>query len=237
MDKPNLPPDTLRFFKASLHDQSLSELARNNMANVLMNQETRDPQLYREFIAIVDDPTQSDTWRDYAIQFLANNYAIASKPRVVLDKLGSLTRHGREHLAQQAMTMLSTMEDENTIKLDKSYDRLLVENLASQAATPKMQIAALSLLGQRQAVEHLELIRQYAAKPSTVQRVALATLGQLGDATDLPLIESHLKSPDRLLRLAAKGALERLKQRHEVAGEGSLGGNPLKRILPPNPPS
>ena len=44
-----------------------------------------------------------------------------------------------------------------------------------------------------------------------VRRVAVATLGRLGNATDLSTLESFLADDHELVVLAARGALQRLK--------------------------
>jgi HEAT repeat protein len=74
------------------------------------------------------------------------------------------------------------------------------------------------MIGKRQDVRLLPLVRTYASDTNdSLRRTAIATLGLLGTAEDLPLIEKGITDKNRAVQLAAKAAVERVKGRAAAA--------------------
>ena len=206
-------PDTMTFIKMAIRDKGLSQHVRNIMSDVLHFQDHKDSTIYMDYIAMIEDETFSDIWRDYCVQHLALALPYSEDPVYVETKLHEYVQTGPEHLAGQSMMMLGFLEGEGIIALDKRFNEHMVDLLRDANASTRIQITALSLLAKRGAQDEIEVIRQYAREPSAVQRVALAALGDIGEAEDMALLESHVNSQDYLIALAAKGALDRMAQR------------------------
>jgi len=77
-------------------------------------------------------------------------------------------------------------------------------------------------------------IRKLAAdentKPTHLRVVSLAALGDLGDSSDLPLLDRLAESATGQLKSAATFAAKRIRKRAAEAGEA--GGTPAKNPAP-----
>ncbi|HPS00955.1 MAG TPA: HEAT repeat domain-containing protein [Candidatus Sumerlaeota bacterium] len=207
----HLSSEVIKFLKETLRDKDLSDLVRNNVANALLAQEPKDATLYRVFLDVVGDSSQSPTWRCYSIQFLAETLPYCANRVEVTKRLHDLTRDNDQTLASQAMMMLAYAADKGEVELEKSFDDRLIERLKAPNATDEMKMATLQLLGRRDMHQHVDLVREQVSKPSSYQRVAIASLGQLGDESDIARLEPLGRSHDNLVSAAAKSALARLK--------------------------
>ncbi len=215
-DTPNLDPALLEFFRASLHNPALSPHVRNNMANAFMAQERKNPDLYKDFIALANDENQEERFRAYAIQFLAETRSFSNNSKEVIDQtLTSLAYSKAEKatplLAAQAQMMMTSLEMQGDMKLPENFNDLQVSVLQDSNADQAAQITALSILGRRNADEHRDIIRQYAETENPAQRTAIAALGQLQNPKDKPIIEAALNSNDYLVKLAAEAALKKFE--------------------------
>ena len=219
MENVHLPRDVRNFFTAALMDNRLSSLVRNNMLNALENQDPINHDLWRTLAAIIDDPKQDKEWRLFAVQHLGVVYADSSDRKSVESKLRGLFQGNDPEFSAQAMTTLDNLGGDGLIALGADFDSALVRKIQSPASDVSARNAALALIGRRGVREQLPLVRGIARDPSSpLQRTAFATLGQIGDASDIPLIEPYLRSRDRTLREAAKGALARLKAKGTQPG-------------------
>jgi HEAT repeat protein len=58
------------------------------------------------------------------------------------------------------------------------------------------------------------LVRTYATNTNdSLRRCAIATLGQIGAPSDLPLIRAGLTDPNRSVQMAAEAAVKRIESR------------------------
>lgn len=89
--------------------------------------------------------------------------------------------------------MLSTLEGRGEIEPGEDFSAMQANVLQNETADTVARIAALSLLGRRKAMEHREIIRQYAMKECPERRVAVASLGQIVHSDDKQLIEQALE--------------------------------------------
>lgn len=215
-EDPRLDERTIAFLGAELGDRSLDASSRNNIANVLIAQDAKDPALAQRLMAMVDDPAESLTWRDYALQHLVRTVPFSPDPQAITAKLVALSAKGATGegtLPGTALLQLAQLQRTGAVTLGDDYAKAV----ATMATDPRVglenRMSAVGLIGQcglkAQAPTVRTLVAQ--AKEPALVRVALATLGLVGDASDVPLLEKYLTDPNQAVALAAKGALVHLK--------------------------
>jgi hypothetical protein len=209
--QPELDSDVVAFLKHSLGDANLAAHVRNEIANRLLSLAQPDPAVAEILVAAVNDANQPGMWRDYALQHAARAINLHRDPSVVLALLREKAS-GADAMAGTALVNLETVEAAHPeVSVDIAR---LAAGLAgnAQAALPT-RITALAMIGSRGMREQADVVRAIAAsggEPALV-RVALATLGLIGEANDLPLVERHLTDANRGIVLAAEGAATRLR--------------------------
>ena len=81
-------------------------------------------------------------------------------------------------------------------------------------------MTTLSILGERGVMEALPVVRETLSNTDPhVRRVAVATLGRLGNAEDSSTLQHFLTDDNELVVLAARGALHRLEN---IARDGQV---------------
>jgi len=211
----------LGFLSQAINDPALDETLRNNMANCLLNQVQPDPYLHRRFIAMINDPQESYTWRIYAVQHLAVCMATSAKPRVIVDTLQALMRRGEPSIAGTAMLHLHRLEQQGLIGLNRGFTTDLLAMLDDPKGDLLNRMTALGLLGERQERSSLPVVRRFAAcETPSLRRVAIAVLGQIGDAEDRALIHSAQGESDPGATAAAHAALASIDQRQPTSDDG-----------------
>jgi len=216
----DLPKGDAQFLVSLIGDKSLSETTRNNIANILVAQNRKDPKLYKTLLAMVDDEAESPLWRDYALQHLATTYSFASDPKTIESKLRSIVGASNGSIAGTALILLDDLESDGHIKVPE-LEQWAVEKLENSKSALPTRTSALALLGKRFSEKHVELVRQYAAQDKTpsLKRVAIAALGNIGQKEDLAIVQGNLKNPDKSVAMAAKGAEKKLRHRVEQLGK------------------
>ena len=111
------------------------------------------------------------------------------------------------------MLMLDRLESDGHIA-KPDLNKEIVDKLEDPATDTPTRVSMMALLGKRNAIEHIELIRRMAVEPSDIQRVAIANLGLIGDPSDAARVKPFLNSSDRLVEMAAYWAIESLRKRH-----------------------
>ena len=202
----------LAFLRQELANRDLLAVTRNNIANALIWQREPDPLLHRLFIGFIHDEQESQTWREYSVQFLASTLPFTGEPEVVRRALLDLLEADRDGLAGTAAIMLALHDDYGHVELPAGFNAQLGRVLDDPGSAKRLRMAALGVIGKRGLRRHVETVRLYAAQDQDdgLKRVALAALGQLGDAEARPLLEAHRAHPNRAVALAAQGALDRL---------------------------
>ena len=202
----------LAFLRQELANRELLAVTRNNIANALIWQREPDPLLHRVFIGFIHDAQESQTWREYSVQFLASTLPFTGEPELVRRALLDLVEQDRDGLAGTAAIMLALHSDYGHVDLPSTFDRHLGRVLDDPRSAKRLRMAALGVIGKRGLQRHVETVRLYAAQHEDdgLKRVALATLGQLGDEAARPLLEAHRAHPNRAVALAAQGAVARL---------------------------
>ena len=207
----DLDSDVVAFLMRSLSDAHISAHVRNDIANRLLALPQPDPVVAEVLVAAVNDANQPALWRDYALQHAARAIDLHRDPRVVMTLLLEKAA-GSDALAGTALASLETVEATHPeVAADIARNAAgLVSN--ASAALPS-RLTALAMIGSRGLRDQAAAVRAVAAsdgEPALI-RVALATLGLIGDASDLPVIERRLGDANRGIVLAAQGADTRLR--------------------------
>lgn len=212
MEKKNLNPELLNFFKAELYNREHWDVTRNNMANALVNQENPDPELHEIFIQMLEDENEDPVWRDYCIQFLSSHLPYSSdKERV--KKIIAEQSTGKTDRAGTAIVHLAYQEAEGQITLYKEFSDQIRKQLKDPEVTQATKLSILAVAGKRKDRRMHDIVREYAKQDAnaSLKRAAIGALGLMGDKSDIPLVQAALKHKNRAVVRAAEPALERLQ--------------------------
>jgi len=201
------------FFARCLSDRKLGILLRNNMAQCLHNQEQKNPELWRVFMKCLNDQKEDRAWRIYCMQHLVSSAAYSNEAarQAMKKRLLREARSGEPDFAARAFSMLDEFQRAGYGKVEE-LDQLLLKNLQNPGIDPLRKITILGTMGSRGDRRAIEEIRRLAKTSSPAQRVAAATLGRIGDASDVALLEALEPEPGSLLEKAVQGALEKLRE-------------------------
>jgi hypothetical protein len=213
-----LPPEGIAFLKAEVANKSLWPVTRNNIANVLLNQETRDPKLYLLFIAMYDDYGESPLWKDYCLQFLAKTISFASEPDKVQAKLHKVANTCKGSYAGTAILQLAHYANAEKISLNEEFSAMLGRRLKENDLSVKAKMSILAVIGMRHRKEHIVSVRKclQEGKRSGLIRAALGALGVIGSKDDEAIIRSFVGAKNLAVGKAARAALNRLSERKNV---------------------
>jgi hypothetical protein len=213
MEDHALPADVLVFFEREIFNRRHLDVTRNNMANALVWQEKPNPRLHAFFIQMLQDETESPAWRDYCLQFMSECLKSSSEPDLIKTTLAQYAK-GKDGLAGTAIVHIGLQEREGRLQPDETFSRQLETQLADPEVATVTKISILGVLGKRQDVRLLPLVRTYAKDSNDgLRRCAMATLGLMGGREDLSLIRPGLEDRNRAVQLAAKAAEARILAR------------------------
>jgi len=188
-------------------------VTRNNMANALVWQESPNPRLHELFAMMLADESESPVWRDYCLQFLSECLKSSSDPEAIK---AILTRYaqGKDGLAGTAIVNIGLQEAAGRMTPDETFSQQLESQLADPEVVTPTKLSILAMIGKRNDVRLLPLVRTYATNSTdALRRTAIATLGQIGTPEDLPLIRAGLTDPNRSVQLAAEAAVKAMDRR------------------------
>lgn len=191
----------------------------------------------KEMLAIMRDDTAPEILRDYAIQHLGQWVS----PRG--EQLGQPSEQNTEIIRETAETLASLVTDPNTAHTSISGTSLMVlidmkgggvspeiitpvieslkpwlaATLAGSNNTSKItRISAINAIGMLQLESFRPEIRNLATSESTDSSLRLnsiATLGQIGEASDMETLKTIAETDNRLQH-AAQAALQKLSVKH-----------------------
>ena len=219
MSSPELDLDVLAFLQEKLGDKKLVESIRNNIANALIFQDRHDSQLATRFLRMVDDTSESMTWRDYALQHASRAVLFSDQPQPVMDRLLALMDKGEGTLPGTAILQLNTLDRDGVLRdASKRIDLGILAMVGNERADVGNRMSAISAMGIRGMVDHVQMVRDLVriTDDGSIKRVALATLGQIGSAPDVALIQRYVDDTNILVALAARGALTRVQEKSNV---------------------
>jgi HEAT repeat protein len=213
MENHTLPADVLAFFEKELFNREYWDVTRNNMANALVWQESPNPRLHELFAKILADESESPVWRDYCLQFLSECLKSSSDPDAIKSLLTRYAQ-GKDGLAGTAIVNVGLQEAAGRMKPDETFSQQLEAQLADPEVVTPTKLSILAMIGKRNDVRLLPLVRTYATNTNdSLRRTAIATLGQIGAPSDLPLIRAGLTDPNRSVQMAAEAALKAINRR------------------------
>jgi HEAT repeat protein len=213
MENHTLPADLLAFFEKEIFNRQHWDVTRNNMANALVWQESPNPRLHELFAKMLADESESPVWRDYCLQFLSECLKSSSDPDAIKSLLTRYAQ-GKDGLAGTAIVNVGLQEAAGRMKPDETFSQQLEAQLADPEVVTPTKLSILAMIGKRNDVRLLPLVRSYATNTNdSLRRCAIATLGQIGTPFDLPLIRAGLTDPNRSVQLAADAALKAINRR------------------------
>jgi hypothetical protein len=213
MENHTLPADLLAFFEMEIFNRQHWDVTRNNMANALVWQESPNPRLHELFAKMLADESESPVWRDYCLQFLSECLKSSSDPDAIQALLIRYAQ-GKDGLAGTAIVNIGLQEAAGRMKPGETFSQQLEAQLTDPEVVTPTKLSILAMIGKRNDVRLLPLVRTYATNTNdSLRRTAIATLGQIGAPSDLPLIRAGLTDPNRAVRMAAEAAVKRIESR------------------------
>ena len=211
---------TLSELMTTLTDRTYSPTTRNNAANLLLN--ASDPSLAGELVRMLRDSSESATWRNYCLQFLCLSY-LQNQRADVLEAMTEACGYDEPKISSCAVWSLArvaTPRDRRKTPDGETVERIraaALDALSEKDAHFLIRTAGVQSCGRLGLAEALPDIREIAGndntKPTHLRKVAAAALGDLGDDSDLPLLERLASSARGQLKSAAALALRKIKKR------------------------
>ena len=225
----NLAPEQLErcraFLGSPLAGQPLSDLEFNGLKNELVFALLRQREGLTELAELLVRMSRSEetdaTWRDYCVQFLGKCYPRindAKSREAMADALWEALktqRRGRAagSAARQLMTLGRTFPEFPPEKVSAaSLDALLDPASSDETKTALLQVCG--ILGERAALPAVRTIAELDSSP-VLRASAIAAIGMLGDASDLPLLERLAVSGDMRVSIRACSAIDRIMKTAE----------------------
>jgi hypothetical protein len=212
---PRLDPEIIAFLQRELLNRGLHPGTRNNIANALMGQDERPAGLAEIFMRMVDDPQESITWRDYSVQRLVASLPPGADTAPVADKLLSLIRSGPGSLPGTALIQVDLLLRSGRMPPGPAYADALVQLATAATAPLENRMTAVAKIGERGDPAQLAVVRGLLTpqvEPALL-RVAIATLGLIGNDQDRPVVAGYLTHTNRGVVMAATAAIKRLDAR------------------------
>lgn len=205
----------LREVIRAVQRKSLSDLTRNLLASSLVNQDRVDPHVLRAlFTSMANDTEEGLRWRQYAIQHLVN-LGDADVRATTVQLLEAYVSSDRGPLGGTALLQLHRLSEDG-IQVDNALiDSAIRAGLALKNCENTFQTTCIGLAVERKLSSVTNLIRAIARTGEPTTRSAIYALGELGDISDIPLINAALNSGDQALVFAARTAARSIEQREK----------------------
>jgi hypothetical protein len=185
----------------------------DKVLNKLEEQENVPSVLIDDLMGMFYDESGDYTWRDYCVQHLGSLY---STP--VADGKREAIRRVFEDAAQPGSKMAGTAA--LALKNNVGKEGISPELAAQLAATVALdenqddadRLTAMLTAAELGNQEMLTLARRIIGSKNSIhfRMSSMATIGMLGNASDLPTLEKYINSSDMRLRLAAQGAVKKI---------------------------
>jgi hypothetical protein len=209
----NLSDSAITFLKSAILEKRLGVTTRNAVANVLVANFDRFPQQQTLFENMVNDDGESAVWREYALQHFAQLAFSSQRPEVIRRALMDVASSGSSDIAATAMIQLCFLERSGIMSLPGGYADELAKRLADPKGSLSSKMSMIGLIGSRRMNEHLDTVRRLSSSDQpSLRRVAFATLGLIGDASDTERLKVALADRDPSVSIAARSAFERLAE-------------------------
>jgi hypothetical protein len=209
---PALKSEVVAFLRSVIQDRERGLVTRNNAANALVAQETKDPTLAAVFKRMVEDVSEDESWRDYSLQFLAVSIDWSNDPEAMAATIWQMATNGPGSIPGTALLHLHYIDQRGVALLPSGYEEYLSKLLAQENADLPSRMTVAGIAGQRGMIElapQLRNVAEHASQPA-LRRVALAALGQINDPADVVFVQRFTNDSDVLIAAAAKSAKKRL---------------------------
>ena len=225
----NLTPEQLErcraFLESPLAGQPLSDLKFNGLKNELVFALLRQREGLTELAELLVRMSRAEetdaTWRDYCVQFLGKCYPRINDTKSresMADALWEALKNqrggrGAGSAARQLMTLGRTFPEFPPEKVSAaSLEALLDPTCSEETKTALLQVCG--ILGERSALPAARTIAGLDSSP-VLRASAIAAIGMLGDASDLPLLERLAVSGDMRVSFPACSAIDRIMKTAE----------------------
>ena len=225
----NLAPEQLErcraFLGSPLAGQPLPDLEFNGLKNELVFALLRQREGLTELAELLVRMSRSEetdaTWRDYCVQFLGKCYPRINDTKSresMADALWEALKNqrggrGAGSAARQLMTLGRTFPEFPPEKVSAaSLEALLDPTCSEETKTALLQVCG--ILGERAALPAVRTIAELDSSP-VLRASAIAAIGMLGDASDLPLLERLAVSGDMRVSIPACSAIDRIMKTAE----------------------
>ena len=209
----------LEFLRQPLAESGMETTAfnalKNDTAAALLRQEPPVPGLTEALVEMYRDKDNDIVWRSYCVQYIGSCYEREGAQSLVTNALWEATAEKQTPVAGTALLMLEYLSAHHE-EVNRSRALELSENLAmDQQSCPANRITALSLCGRMGSTNVLAETRRMAAdeQDAVLRMVAIATVGYLGDETDVKALEDYAQEKDSRIKKSAAGAIKRLHER------------------------
>lgn len=210
----------LMFVHATPQDVGLSESSYNAVGDeVLLKLEDQKklPVDYSDHLVVMHyDQTRNRIWRDYCIQHLGTVYSrIPEQKRPVVRQLYMDALKPKSDFAGTAL--LSMRRSIAAPDMDKALVAEEAMKVASSDAyTDAERRSALLVAAEFNHSDALRLARKIVGSDHTApfRASAMATLGMVGDDSDIPRLKKYTQSSDFRFRSASAAALKKLTRRN-----------------------
>lgn len=202
--------------QSALKEDQLGSL-KNDVTDKLLAQKRLPERLPAILIAGIDDEVQGRVWNEYCIQKLPElslRVENAKERAAVIDKLWHEARNTHYIHSGTALLGLERLHAKRPdwVARDEVVARGVAILKDEHYSVPN-KMSALQVLArlEHEAVDELARSILNGESEIMLKVSALATLGMVGNDSDLELIGSYAKSPEYRLRTAARAALDKLK--------------------------
>ena len=214
MDSSDLGSVERGILRREMNNPDNSMRLRNDAANVLLVQSVVDDAFVADLLGALHDVDEAPVWRDYCIQFLSAMVDKVKNPNILTDAIVRQAA-GRDDKSGTAVIHVAQLEAAGAViaPVALSSEEIL-DKLNDPSTSPRAKSALLMSVGMRKDKRLLKVVRSFADQDDerVLKRVAIATLGIIGDYEDLPRMKLAVNHYNRAVVLAAKGALVRLKK-------------------------
>lgn len=190
----------------------------DKVINALERQNAMPPVLIDYLMMMFRDEEGNHTWRDYCIQHLGSTYssdAASGKREQILQVWDEAIKPEVRMSGTVVLALQLNIGQEGVSKAyaaGKAAEVAVDENQSDASRLTAIQIAA--ELGDE---EMLPLAREIVSSREcsvSLRMSSMATIGILGNASDLDLLGEYTSSSDMRLRLASRAAVEKIESRN-----------------------
>lgn len=205
---------------------------RNDVLDVLMRQDRAVAGLGLKVVAMIHDPAQDEVWRDYCVQYLAGCYSrvgetdarhsesVRDERQAILDTYWETVGWKDKGTSGTALIGLESLSRETAAVDRERLGREALRLAGDEAASESARITALRVCGMLKCACALEPVR-IAAQAGTselVRMAGLATLGELGEKSDLEYLAALLPQVKGREKPVMEAAVRKLNQRYGLNG-------------------